>query len=313
VHFELVTLPLAATILLCALLWPAVSELREHRVPRVLATLGVLVVALVVVGLVLTWVVDQAMAQSADLASELGDSVSRLPVRSSTLEQVRGQLVQEINAHRGDLTQRAVTGVVTGARLVTGVVLTVLLTVIALTDGDRMWAWLVHRLSPNAQRVVGGAARAAFWRLSGWVRGTLLIALFHSVVVAVVLLVLGVPLIAPLAVVVFLASFIPLVGAFLGGGLAVLVTFATQGPVPSLVLIGVLLVDNQVEAHVLQPFLVGRYVRLHPFVVALAIPAGAILAGLPGTLLAVPVTAALHAVLQRVELPRDGAPRRRRR
>jgi putative heme transporter len=188
------------------------------------------------------------------------------------------------------------------------VVLTVLLTVIALTDGDRMWAWLVHRLSPRSQQVVGGAAQAAFWRLSGWVRGTLVIALFHSVVVVVVLLALRVPLVAPLAVLVFLGSFIPLVGALLGGALAVLVTFATQGPVPALVLVAVLLVDNQVEAHVLQPFLVGRYVRLHPFVVALAIPTGAILAGLPGTLLAVPVTAALHAVLQRVELPPSGRP-----
>jgi putative heme transporter len=171
-----------------------------------------------------------------------------------------------------------------------------------------MWAWLVHRLSRRSQQVVGGAAQAAFWRLSGWVRGTLVIALFHSVVVVVVLLALRVPLVAPLAVLVFLGSFIPLVGALLGGALAVLVTFATQGPVPALVLVAVLLVDNQVEAHVLQPFLVGRYVRLHPFVVALAIPTGAILAGLPGTLLAVPVTAALHAVLQRVELPPSGRP-----
>jgi predicted PurR-regulated permease PerM len=307
-RLELVTLPLAATILLCALLWPAVAELRDHRVPRVLATLAVAVAALAVVSVVVTWVVDQAIAQSGDLAAQLGDSVSRLPVRSSTLEHVRGQIVEEITAHRADLTQRAVTGVVTGARLVTGVVLTVLLTVIALTDGDRMWAWLVHRLSRRSQQVVGGAAQAAFWRLSGWVRGTLVIALFHSVVVVVVLLALRVPLVAPLAVVVFLGSFVPLVGALLGGGLAVLVTFATQGPVPALVLVAVLLVDNQVEAHVLQPFLVGRYVRLHPFVVALAIPTGAILAGLPGTLLAVPVTAALHAVLQRVELPPSGRP-----
>jgi predicted PurR-regulated permease PerM len=310
-RLELVTVPLAAMILLCALLWPGVALLRDHGVPRVLATLVVLVLAVVVAGLVVTWVVDQAMAQSGDLASELGDSVSRLPVRSSTLVHLRDQVVQEIGAHRSDLTQQAITGVVTGARLLTGAVLTILLTVIALADGDRMWTWCLRLLGRRARVVVGDAAQHAFFRLSGWVRGTVLIAVFHSVVVAVTLLVLRVPLVAPLAVVVFIGSFVPLAGALLAGGLAVLVSFAAQGPVAALVLLVVLLVDNQVEAHLLLPFLVGRYVRLHPFVVALAVPTGALLGGLPGTLLAVPVTAALHAALQRVELPRaDARPHR---
>ena len=314
-RLELVTLPLAATILLCALLWPAVALLRGHGVPRVLATSAVLLLGMAVAGLVVTWVVGQAMAQSGDLAAELGTSVGKLPVRSATLMHLRDELVAEISAHRSDLTQQAITGVVTGAQLLTGVVLTVLLTVIALTDGDRMWAWCLRMLGSRARSVVGDAAQHAFFRLSGWVRGTVLIGVFHSAVVAVTLLVLGVPLVAPLAVLVFVGSFVPLVGALVAGGLAVLVTFAAQGPVAALVMLVVLLVDNQVEAHVLLPFLVGRYVRLHPFVVALAVPTGAILGGLPGTLLAVPVVAALHAALQRVELPRAGptAPGRRRR
>jgi putative heme transporter len=122
-------------------------------------------------------------------------------------------------------------------------------------------------------------------------------------------LLLHVPLVAPLAILVFLGSFIPLVGAVLSGALAALVTFATHGVAAAVVLVVVLLVDNQVEAHVLQPFLVGRYVRLHPFVVAVVITAGALLAGLAGALLAVPFTAALYAAL--THLPEPDAVRAR--
>jgi predicted PurR-regulated permease PerM len=308
IRLELVTVPLAIALLLNALLSPFVMTMRARGVPRGMTTLLVVVPSLAVIALVMTWVVDQAVAQSPQLASQLSDTVGRLPVRSSTLVQWRDQLVQQILSHRDVLTQSAVTGLLTGARVLTGVLLTVLLTLIILTDGDRMWRWCVNHLPRGSQHVLADAGQHAFWRLSGWIRGTVLIGVFHAVVVAVTMLILGVPLVAPLAVLIFLGSFIPLVGALLFGGLAVLVTFASAGLTGSLVLLAVLLVDNQIEAHLLLPFLVGRYVRLHPFVVALAVPVGAVLDGLPGTLLAVPLTAAAYAALQRIELPVE-APR----
>jgi predicted PurR-regulated permease PerM len=194
--------------------------------------------------------------------------------------------------------------------VVTGIVLTLLLTIILLADGDRMWTWLVTRLPAQGRPRAMRAGLPAWGRLSGWIRGTVIIAAFHALVVSVTLVVLGVPLVAPLTVVVFLGSFIPLVGAVLAGALAGLVTFATAGLTATVVLVVVLFVDNQVEAHVLQPFLVGRYVRLHPFVVAVVITAGALLGGLAGALLAVPFTAAAHAAL--VNLPDPQHPRARR-
>jgi predicted PurR-regulated permease PerM len=126
----------------------------------------------------------------------------------------------------------------------------------------------------------------------------------------VTLLTLQVPLVAPLTVVVFLGSFVPLAGAVLAGGLAALVTFATHGLTATIVVLVVLLIDNQIEAHALQPFLVGRYVRLHPFIVAVVITAGALLGGLAGALLAVPFTAAVYAAL--INLPDPGPARRPR-
>jgi predicted PurR-regulated permease PerM len=175
-----------------------------------------------------------------------------------------------------------------------------------------MWAWLVQRLPAAARPRVQGAAWPAWGRLSGWIRGTFVIAVIHAVVIGVSLTALRVPLVAPLVVLVFLGSFIPLVGAIVAGSLAALVTFASQGTTAAIVLVVVLLVDNQVEAHVLQPFLVGRYVRLHPFVVAVVITAGALLGGLAGALLAVPFTAAVYAALTHLPDP-QAIPRRPRR
>jgi len=299
----LVSLPLAAALLLTALLTPVVTALRRHHVPRGLATgLTVLGMLAAVVGL-LTWVVQRAVAEAPTLSTELSAAVQKLPISNATLIRLRGQIVDYLQSGSGSLAGGVITGLQTGAEVLTGVLLTFLLTVILLADGDRIWGWIVARLPESARPRMERAGVPAWQRLSGWIRGTVVIAVFHSVVVAVTLAVLGVPLVAPLTVLVFLGSFIPLVGAILAGSLATLVTFASQGTTAAIVFVVVLLIDNQVEAHVLQPFLVGRYVRLHPFVVAIVITAGALLGGLAGALLAVPFTAAAYAALTHLPDP----------
>src|SRR3954470_4147736 len=308
----LVSLPIAAALLMTALLSPVVSLLRRHRVPRGPATaVTVLGMLLIVVGL-LTWVVQRAIAEAPTLSSELSAAVQKLPISNATLLRLRGQFVDYLNSGSGSLAGGVITGVQTGAEVVTGVLLTLLLTIILLADGDHIWAWLVARLPERARPRVQRAGTPAWQRLTGWIRGTFVIAVFHAVVIAVTLTVLGVPLVAPLTVVVFLGSFIPLIGAIVAGGLAALVTFASQGTTSAIVFVVVLLVDNQIEAHVLQPFLVGRYVRLHPFVVAIVITAGALLGGLAGALLAVPFTASLYAALSYLPVPQPPPHRARR-
>ena len=293
----LVSLPTAAALLMTALLTPVVSALRRRRVPRALATaLTVLGMVAAVIGM-LTWVVQRAVAEAPKLSAELSAAVQQLPISNATLLRLRGQFVDYLQSGSGSLAGGVITGVQTGAEVITGVLLTLLLTIILLADGDRIWAWIVARLPESARPRVLRAGVPAWDRLSGWIRGTFVIAVFHATVVSVTLVILGVPLVAPLTVLVFLGSFIPLVGAIIAGALATLVTFASQGTTAAIVFVVVLLIDNQVEAHVLQPFLVGRYVRLHPFVVALVITAGALLGGLGGALLAVPFTAALYAAL----------------
>ena len=293
----LVSLPVAGSLLITALLSPVVSVLRRRGLPRALATAVTVLGMLAAVTGLLIWVVQRAIAEAPRLSSELSSAVQRLPISGANLERVRGQFVQSLQSGSGSLAGGVITGLQTGAEVVTGVLLTLLLTIILLADGDRMWSWLVARLPEEARPRVVRAGVPAWERLSGWMRGTVLVAVFHSTVVSIALTVLRVPLVAPLTVLVFLGSFIPLVGAIVAGSLATLVAFASQGTTAAIVFVIVLLIDNQVEAHVLQPFLVGRYVRLHPFVVAIVITAGALLAGLAGALLAVPFTAACSAAL----------------
>lgn len=308
----LVSLPLAAALLMTALLSPVVSLLRRYRVPRGLATaLTVVGMLAVIIGL-LTWVVERAIAEVPKLSAELESAVQSLPLSNSTLLHLREQLVSYLQSGSGSFAGGVITGVQTGAEVLTGVLLTLLLTIILLADGDRIWNWILARLPETARPRLERAGEPAWQRLAGWIRGTFIIATFHAAVVSITLIVLGVPLVAPLTVLVFLGSFIPLVGAIVAGGLAILVTFASQGLTAAIVLLVVLLIDNQVEAHVLQPFLVGRYVRLHPFVVAIVITAGALLGGLAGALLAVPFTAAVYAALTHLPDPEPPPHRARR-
>lgn len=307
-RFELVTIPLALATLVTALLAPLTTMLRRRRLPRVLSTVLIVLPVVVVTGGVLAWIFQRAINQYPALVAQLGTAVQRLPVPSSALMDLRDRVVSEITSHESLITQSALQGLLTGAELVTGALLTVLFSLILLTDGDRMWQWIVRSFPRGAHGNLDEAGRFAFGQLSAWIQGTVLVALFHATVVAVTLLILGVPLVVALALIVFVASFVPIVGAFAGGGLAVLVTFAFSGPTGALILLGLLLLDDQIEAHVLQPFLIGRYVSLHPFVVAVVITVGTVLAGLPGTLFAVPLTAAIHAAFQHITLPRVPEP-----
>lgn len=304
----LVSLALAGALLFTALLSPGVTRLRRRGVSRVLATALVVVPAIVLVAAILAWVIDRAVLEFPNLVNQLSHGVGELPFKGHTIAKWRDDLVRTLESHRSALTQGVLSGLATGAEVVTGALLTFLLTLILLADGDNVWGWIVGRFPPAARSRVGQAGRHAYARLSGWIRGTVVIAAFHGCVVAATLLIMGVPLVAPLAILVFFGSFIPIVGALIFGGVAVLVTLAAQGLTDAIILTLVLVVDNQIEAHALQPFLVGRYVKLHPFAVALTITAGAMLVGFWGALLAVPFTAAVYAALTHLEPP---APRPR--
>ena len=157
----------------------------------------------------------------------------------------------------------------------------------------RIWAWLTGFLSSDARPRARGAGAAAWQALTYYVRGTIAVAAIHAVVIGVALWVMGVPLLVPLVILVFLAAFVPLVGILVAGALAVAVTLGTRGWVAALVLVAIFILENQLESHLLQPLVVGRMVRLHPLAIILVLAVGAAIAGIAGAVVAVPITAAL--------------------
>jgi len=144
---------------------------------------------------------------------------------------------------------------------------------------------------------VDRAGRASWVVLVYYMRGTVAVAAIHAVVIGLVLWIMGVPLAFPLAVLVFLAAFVPLVGLLAAGALAILVTLATKGWVDAVILLGILVIEDQLEAHLLQPQVVGRVIRLHPLAVILSLAVGGVLAGIAGAVVAVPVVAVITRAL----------------
>ena len=189
--------------------------------------------------------------------------------------------------------------------IVAGTVLTLFVGFFLIKDGDRIWAWLTGFLAPDRADRADRAGRAAWQVLVSYVRGTVLIALIHSVVIGLTLWLLRVPLVIPLVAVVFLAAFVPLVGILVAGVLAIGVTLATRGWVPAVILLVVFLLENQLDGHLLQPQVVGRIIRLHPLAVILVLAVGGIVAGIPGAVVAVPTAAAITRAWPELRRPPD--------
>ena len=167
-----------------------------------------------------------------------------------------------------------------------------------LADGDRIWAWFV-RLSPRAARArVDSSGRVAWISLTQFVRATVIVAITDAVGVMIAASILQVQFVLAIGVLVFLGAFVPIVGAFVAGTVAVLVALVDHGIVVALLMLGAVVLVQQIESHVLQPFLMGRFVSIHPLGVIVAIAAGILLAGIPGALVAVPLAAAANAVVQ---------------
>jgi predicted PurR-regulated permease PerM len=302
----LVFLPVFFALLLSALLHPLVALLSRWRLPRVLATWVTVIVAFVVLGGIGWFVAQRASSnyqqfvnQVTDLVADLRTFIERLPFANpNQLQQLQQEVVTALKQHSGTIVSDVfIVGRLAG-ELLTGLILTLFITFFFLDEGDRMWSWLVRLLPRDVQPSVRGAGYRSWRVLSGWVVGTAIIAAFHGTLIGLVLFLLNVPLALPLAVLVFIGSFIPLIGALLFGGLAVLVTLVSQGPLAAVILVGVLLVENQIEAHLLQPFIVGRAVRLHPVAIVLALTAGGLTAGLFGAILAIPIVASANAAVK---------------
>lgn len=318
-YFVVITLPLAISLLIAALVSPAVARLQRIGVPRGLAAGIVMIIGITTVGLLLTYVGQQVAAGAQDLADSVVEGLGQVTdwLRDGPLNLSDSQLNGWIESTQRTITENsregsAVTrltevGTAVG-HVFAGFFIVLFSTYFFLADGRRIWSWLV-RLAPRAAREhVDGSGRVAWVSLTQFVRATVLVALADAIGVALVAAVLGVPFVLAIGVLVFLGAFVPMIGATVAGSVAILVALVDQGPITALLMLGGVILVQQIEGHVLQPFLMGRWVSVHPLGVIVAIGCGVLVAGIAGALIAVPLVAAGNAVvnhLARERRPED--------
>jgi predicted PurR-regulated permease PerM len=330
--FKVLLVPVLVALLLVALLRPVVELLTARPaadergaragLPRPIASLAAMLLALAVVAGLVTLIGQQISTGFSDLQTEaIGGwhEVQRQLAASPlhlTSQQI-GQFVDQAAAGVRGNSNRVVTGAVqvgsTAAEIATGFFIVLFSTYFFLSGGDRIWSWAVRLFPRTARERVDGAGVRAWSTLTSYVRATVVVALVDGIGVGVVAALLRVPLAIPLGVLVFLGAFVPVVGALVSGIVAVLVALVAEGPFVALLMLAGVVAVQQIEAHVLQPFLMGRAVQVHPLAVILSIGAGVLIAGIVGGLFAVPLAAVVNVVAnylsgQEQEPPDEGPP-----
>ncbi|MET9466856.1 AI-2E family transporter [Streptomyces sp. NPDC006544] len=303
---RLVILAFAAALLVTALLQPFVVRLRRLGMPRGLATAVTAILGFVVIGLVGWFVVWQVMENLDDLSDRLRDGINELKlaaldspfhVTEKQINDIAKNLSETIGTNTEQITSAGLQGVTVLVEVLTGMLLAMFSTLFLLYDGKRIWTWTLGLLPAAARPGVAGAGPRAWRTLTAYVRGTVLVALIDAIFIGLGLYFLDVTMAVPLAVFIFLFAFIPLVGAVISGALAVVVALVTQGPFIGLMVLLVVLAVQQIEGHVLQPFILGRAVRVHPLAVVLSVAAGGMVAGIGGAVVAVPLVAVTNTVV----------------
>jgi putative heme transporter len=305
VRLRLIVFPVIVALFITALLAPAVNRLQDNGMRRGVATALVFVGSLLLlIGLAVLLgrifangvgdITDNVQQAVDDTKEWLAKPPFRLDDRD--LHNIGDNIRESLQQNRSQIFSGAVGTATVVGEVITGLLLTLFTTFFFLYDGQRIWRWITSLFPRRAIPHVMESGRRAWTTLTGYVRGTILIALVDGFCIGLLLLILRVPLAIPLGVFVFFGAFVPLVGATVTGAVAVLVALVTKGVVTALLVLAGIIGVQQLEGHVLQPFLLGRFVRVHPLAVVLGITAGAVLAGIGGAIIAVPLIAIANTV-----------------
>ncbi|WP_186317750.1 AI-2E family transporter [Curtobacterium sp. 9128] len=301
-----IVVPFLIALLVCALLAPMSAFLQRHRWPKWAAVLTCLVAVVVVIGALALVVTAQIRYDLPSLEHRLDTQIRSLQTLLDsepfgiTAKKVTTWVsngTKYLQSHASSIAagfQEAGSGAV---HALEGLFIIVFTTIFVLIDGRRIWAWVV-RLFPRRARPRIDVAGAAGWHtLTSFIRVQLVVAITDALGVVIGALILQVPLAIPIGVIVFMGAFVPVVGAIVAGSVAVLVALVFNGWVPALFMLGVILVVQQLESHVLHPFLTGSAVKVHPLGVVLGVTAGTTIAGVVGAFFAVPFIATVNAMV----------------
>jgi predicted PurR-regulated permease PerM len=309
VQVKLLVIPVLIALIVAAAASPLIGWLRR-LMPPILAAWVTLLGGIIVLGGVITAIVFAVRNQWGPLvqsASEGFDDllawVETLPftIDRNQVEQARDAVVDFLTS--AEFGRGALAGVSAAAEVITGTLLLLVVLFFFLKDGDRIWAFFMRPYTgahlERGRRVGVTSVKV----LGGYVRGTAIIALVDAVAIGIGLVILQVPLALPLAVIVFLGAFIPLVGATVAGILAALVALVANGPIVALIVVAIVIAVNQIEGDLLQPVVMAQSLKLHPLVILIALTAGTIVGGIIGAVLAVPLTAVGWAIIKVWDAP----------
>jgi predicted PurR-regulated permease PerM len=300
---RLVVLPLIAAMLLTALLQPITGWLKHRGMPPLAAAWCTFLAALLVIAGAITLFANRVSADYPALSAEVQRTATQVQhslagppfhLNAHRLQQISRDIGKFLSQHKTEVAGTVLTGGRYALELLTGIILTLFIAFFLLKDGARIWSWLISGLHrPDAHSRAMNAGESAWRALVNYMRGTVAVAAIHALFLGLALWLLRVPLLVPFIVLVFLAAFVPIIGILVVGALACLVALATKGWVAAVILLAVLVLENQIESHLLQPLVVGRIIRLHPLAIILVLAVGALIAGIPGAIVAVPIAAVI--------------------
>jgi predicted PurR-regulated permease PerM len=314
-RLKVIVVPVALAVILTALLLPAVDWLDRRGAPRGGAVALILLSSFAIFGGIMTFVVSQFVSGLPSLTEQVTRSIDNATqwliegpahLSRAQIDNAGDAAVKALRDNQERLTSGALSTAATLTEIVTGALLMLFALIFLLYGGRTIYSYLTTIVPVRARDRVRDAGRAGFGSLIGYVRATFLVALVDAIGIGTGLAIMGIPLALPLASLVFLGAFIPLVGAVLTGFLAVVVALLAKGFVYALITFGLIIAVQQLEAHVLQPLVMGRAVSIHPLAIVLAISAGAVLAGIVGALLSVPVLAFLNSAIRVLAAPDPG-------
>jgi predicted PurR-regulated permease PerM len=298
------TIALAATLFLAALLDPLLLGLRRLRLPAALAALITLLALLgfIIGSVVLTWyaTADEFAALTENLDEGLAQLrqllLTTLPIPEEHFDQWVARMLAALRRQPPD----ALEGARTAAETASAILLSIVLLFFLFKDGRSMWRWLLSKTSDESRPMFTAAGRAGWQTLTAYSRGTVTIAAIDAIGIGAALVVLKVPAAVLLALITFIGAFVPIIGATVAGIAAVLVALAARGPATALLVAAAVIAVQQIEGNLLEPLIMKRQVSLHPAVVLVVVTAGTLAGGIPGAFVAVPITAVVYRIIETV-------------
>jgi predicted PurR-regulated permease PerM len=310
----LVTVAVTIAIMFCSLLQPAVAWLNGHRVPRPLAALVVFVLGCAVLGLAGWFVVTQITSSYGTIDEQIaqaGDSIRTwlvtgpLDLSQRQVDQYTTQLGDTLRGNRGSLVSGFFATATSALGVLSGALFCLFALLFLLLDNGSIWNWFVRIVPAGARRPTEAAGAVAWRTLTRYMLSLILLAVINAGTMVVIMLVAGMPLVVPLGVLLFLGSLIPLIGIIVAGAVVALIALVTAGPTLALIMVIALILTVQLEGNLLNPWILGKAVQIHPLAILVTVTAGTLLGGIFGAFVAVPLVAVVNNVVSVVR--RTGA------